>query len=66
MGDVMPKEQYECIKEIESDCLERTNMTEAEAWKFAFRCWQLGYRKVKKTHRFLQKVFGRKKCPQTQ
>ena len=48
MGDVMPKEQYEYIREIESDCLERTNMTEAEACNFAFRCWQLGYIKIKK------------------
>lgn len=45
MGDVMPKEQYEYIEKIQRDCLERTNMTEEEAWNFAFRCWQLGYKK---------------------
>lgn len=43
MGEQMPKEQYEYIKNIQDDCLERTNMTNDEAWHFAFRCWQLGY-----------------------
>ena len=45
MGDQMPKDQYEYIKAIQDDCLECTNMTENEAWNFAFRCWQLGYKK---------------------
>lgn len=48
MGEQMPKEQEEYIKKIQRDCLERTNMTEGEAYTFAFRCWQLGYVKVPK------------------
>ena len=48
MGDCMPKEQYEYITNIQKDCLESTNMTEQEAWDFAFRCWQLGYMKPTK------------------
>jgi hypothetical protein len=47
MGDQMPKEQYDYIKAIQDDCLESTNMTENEAWDFAFRCWQLGYKREK-------------------
>ena len=47
MGDCMPKEQEEYIKSIQKDCMENTNMTESEAWNFAFRCWQLDYKKVK-------------------
>lgn len=43
MGDCMPKEQREYIEKIQKDCLESTNMTESEAWTFAFRCWQLDY-----------------------
>lgn len=43
MGDCMSKEQYDYIKRIQNDCIERTNMTESEAWDFGFRCWQLGY-----------------------
>ena len=43
MGDRMPKAQEEYIKKIQDDCIERTNMTEEEAYRFAFRCWQLGY-----------------------
>jgi hypothetical protein len=39
----MPKEQREYIEKIQKDCLESTNMTESEAWTFAFRCWQLDY-----------------------
>lgn len=48
MGDCMPKEQYEYIEQIQKDCIERTNMTEQEAWNFGFRCWQLGYLKNQK------------------
>lgn len=43
MSDCMPKEQYEYITAIQHDMLEITNMTEDEAWNFAFRCWQCGY-----------------------
>lgn len=49
MGDRMSKEQYEYIKALQDDCLECTNMTENEAWNFAFRCWQLGYKKEEQT-----------------
>lgn len=48
MTEQMPKEQYEYIKRIQDDMLECTNMTENEAWDFAFRCWQCGYDKVSK------------------
>lgn len=48
-GEQMPKEQYEYIKAINDECLERTNMTKDEAQNFAFRCWQLGYKKDKPT-----------------
>lgn len=45
----MPKEQQAFIETIQLDCLEHTNMTNEEAWNFAFRCWQLGYKKKYKT-----------------
>lgn len=48
MGENMSKEQEEYIKKIQDDCLERTNMTEEEAYRFAFRCWQLNYSKTNK------------------
>lgn len=48
MTEQMPKEQYEYIKRIQDDMLECTNMTENEAWDFAFRCWQCGYNKINK------------------
>lgn len=47
MGDVMPKEQAEWIADTQKYCLEATNMTEQEAYNFAFRCWQLGFAKKK-------------------
>ena len=43
MSNCMPKEQREYIEKIQKDCLESTNMTESEAYDFAFRCWQLDY-----------------------
>lgn len=39
---MMPKEQSEKIQRIQKEMLERTNMTENEAYDFAFRCWQCG------------------------
>lgn len=48
MGDVMPKEQADYIHNVKLYCLNATNMTEQEAYTFAFRCWQLGF--VKKKH----------------
>lgn len=43
MSNCMPKEQREYIDKIKKDCLESTNMTESEAYSFAFRCWQNDY-----------------------
>lgn len=48
MGEQMPEAQYKYIKSIQDYCLDATNMTEEEAWSFAFRCWQLGFVKVDK------------------
>ena len=44
-NDCMPKEQFEHIKIIQKYMLESTNMTEDEAWDFAFRCWQCGFKR---------------------
>lgn len=38
--DIMPKEQFEFIEKIKNGILERTNMTDNEAYEFAFRIWQ--------------------------
>ena len=43
-GECMPKEEELVIKEIQQYCLEATNMTESEAYEFAFRCKQLRFR----------------------
>lgn len=43
MGECMPVEQQSFIDKIKTECLEKTNMTDQEAWSFGFRCWQLGY-----------------------
>ena len=40
MADCMPKEQYDFIREIQRHMLDASNMTEYEAWDFAFRVWQ--------------------------
>ena len=40
-GECMPKEQYEHIKAMQDYLLDVTNMTEEDAHKFAFICWQL-------------------------
>lgn len=48
MCDCMPKEQADWIRDTQLYCLNATNMTEDEAYNFAFRCWQLGFEK--KTH----------------
>lgn len=45
MGECMPKEQYEYIKSIQDFMLDATNMKENEAWSFAFRCWQIGFKR---------------------
>lgn len=52
----MPKAQEEYIERIKKDCLEISNMTEQEAYLFAFRCWQLGYIKIKDIPYYLDKV----------
>lgn len=39
---MMSKEQSEKIDRVKKEMLERTNMTENEAYDFAFRCWQCG------------------------
>lgn len=39
-GDMMPREQYDFIKDIHDYMLEASNMTENEAWDFGFRVWQ--------------------------
>ena len=39
-GDVMPKEQAEFINDLKEQMLVNTNMTENEAYDFAFRVWQ--------------------------
>lgn len=46
MSNCMPKGQREYIDKIQKDCLESTNMTESEAYSFAFRCWQMDYIKA--------------------
>lgn len=40
MADMMPKEQYNFIHGIEEWMLKATNMTDNEAYDFAFRVWQ--------------------------
>ena len=40
-GDVMSKEQQNLIYSIRDYTLDSTNMTEDEAYRFAFRCYQL-------------------------
>lgn len=47
----MPKEQADWIIDTQLYCLNATNMTEDEAYNFAFRCWQLGFEKKKHTIR---------------
>ena len=39
-GNVMPKEQAEFINDLKEQMLVNTNMTENEAYDFAFRVWQ--------------------------
>lgn len=63
-GEMMPKEQQEYIEKIQNHCLEATNMTENEAWHFAFRCWQLDYSRKKKKVEFLH-FLGRGSCYNT-
>ena len=41
MSDCMPKELNKHIKAMQDYLLDVTNMTEEDAWNFAFRCWQL-------------------------
>ena len=60
-GDMMPKDQQEYIDRIQKHCLESTNMTENEAYEFAFRCWQLDYDKKPKKKEFLHFI-GRGSC----
>lgn len=38
----MPKEQRDKINRIKKEMLERTNMTENEAYLFAFNCYSCG------------------------
>lgn len=40
-GECMPKELNKHIKAMQDYLLDVTNMTEEDAWNFAFRCWQL-------------------------
>ena len=47
MGDCMPREQANYIHDVQLYCLNATNMTEQEAYNFAFHCWQLGFEKKK-------------------
>ena len=54
MSNCMPKEQKEYIERIQKDCLESTNMTESEAYSFAFRCWQMDY--VKKSDSVMAQI----------
>lgn len=51
MGDCMPKEQADYIYNVQQYCLDATNMTEEEAYNFAFRCWQLDFEKRSRTIR---------------
>ena len=37
-----PKEIQDKIDRIKKEMLDRTNMTENEAYDFAFKCWQCG------------------------
>lgn len=37
-----PKEIQDKIDRIQKEMLDRTNMTENEAYDFAFKCWQCG------------------------
>lgn len=60
-GDMMPKEQQNYIEKIQKHCLEETNMTENEAYDFAFRCWQLDYDRIPKKKEFLNFI-GRGSC----
>ena len=48
MNVMMPKEQSEKINRIKNEMLRRTNMTENEAYNFAFRCWQCNLDFVKR------------------
>ena len=54
MSNCMPKEQREYIEKIQKDCLESTNMTESEAYSFAFRCWQMDYVKQSAEYKYLE------------
>ena len=38
--EMMPKSQYDFIHDIETYMLDSTNMTESEAYDYAFRTWQ--------------------------
>ena len=42
-GERMPEELETYLNAIQKFALNRTNMTEEEAWSFAFRCWQLNF-----------------------
>ena len=37
---MMPKEQSDFIQNLKKDMLEATNMSDNEAYEFAFRVWQ--------------------------
>lgn len=45
MSDCMPEEQSEAIRIVQNYCLEATNMTEDEAYDFAYWCYVLGFKK---------------------
>jgi hypothetical protein len=38
--------RFEVIKEIQDYMLSATNMTEEEAYSFAFSCWQCNFKKI--------------------
>lgn len=59
MPDMMPKEQALAIAKIQKHCLDATNMTEEEAYTFAFRCWQLNYVRADKKEIFYYRSGGR-------
>ena len=40
-GEQMPKDQSDYINKLKDYCKDATNMTDEEAYNFAFRCWQL-------------------------
>lgn len=63
-GEAMPFEQQDYIDRLQQYCLEATNMTESEAYNFAFRCWQLNMDnpKIRNPRKEFLTFLGRGSC----